>query len=73
MGSVKFAAQPEKINKGKSGGARVLYYYDKDDILILLIHLFKKSNQDDIKEKEKTHFKKTLSELLMRHKNEQIR
>lgn len=53
-----------KDNKGKSGGVRVLYYYDKNRVVILLITLFRKSDKDNIDASEKTELKKLLPELL---------
>ncbi len=54
-----------KDNKGKSGGVRVLYYYDKKiEKIVLLITLFRKSDQENIEESEKAELKKLLPELL---------
>lgn len=53
-----------KDNKGKSGGIRVLYYYDKEVVIIILITLFKKSEKEDIDEKEKAQLKKIVLDLL---------
>lgn len=53
-----------KDNKGKSGGVRVLYYYDKTIVIVLLITLFRKSDKDNINASEKKELKKLLPELL---------
>lgn len=58
-----------KDNKGKSGGARILYYYQKDD-LILLITLFKKAEKENIDAGEKEILKKILPELLRSYGHE---
>lgn len=52
-----------KDNKGKSGGVRVLYYYEKNQI-ILLITLFRKSDQENIDDSEKVELRRLLPELL---------
>ena len=59
-----------KNNKGKSGGVRVLYYYDKGTLLILLITLFEKSDQDNIDASEKIELKKLLPQLLEIYQHE---
>lgn len=59
----KLRWQTGKDNKGKSGGVRVLYYYNNDTI-ILLITLFKKSDKENIDAGEKVELKKILPELL---------
>lgn len=53
-----------KDNKGKSGGVRVLYYYDKEIVIVLLITLFKKADKENIDESEKAQLKKLLPTLL---------
>jgi len=59
-----------KDAKGKSSGVRVLYYYDKKGLLVLLIALFKKSIKDNIDAAEKSQLKKILPELLRSHSHE---
>ena len=59
-----------KDNKGKSGGIRVLYYYDKTILIVLLITLFKKSEQENIDAAEKAQLKKLLPELLRNYGHE---
>ena len=59
-----------KNNKGKSGGVRVLYYYGKDILIVLLITLYRKSDKENIDPSEKLQLKKLLPELLRRHCNE---
>ena len=61
-----------KDNKGKSGGVRVLYYYESGTI-ILLITLFRKSDKENISEEEKNQLKKLLPELLRSDEDVQIR
>lgn len=48
---------------GKSGGLRVLYYYD-GEYLVLLVTLFKKSDQENIDAGEKAEIRKLIDELL---------
>jgi hypothetical protein len=60
----KIRWQTGKNNKGKSGGVRVLYYYDKNILVILLITLYRKSDQENIEVSEKMTLKKLLPELL---------
>lgn len=59
-----------KDAKGKSGGVRVLYYFDKKGLLVLLITLFKKSIKDNISAGEKSQLKKLLPELLRGYSHE---
>ncbi|MCL5260966.1 MAG: type II toxin-antitoxin system RelE/ParE family toxin [Gammaproteobacteria bacterium] len=60
----KLRWQTGKNNKGKSGGVRVLYYYDKNILVVLLITLYRKSDQENIDANEKMQLKKMLPELL---------
>lgn len=48
---------------GKRGGLRVLYYFDGGHV-ILLLTLFKKSNQENINAGEKIEMRKLINELL---------
>lgn len=66
----KLRWQTGKDNKGKSGGARVLYYYAKNSFVILLITLYRKSDQENIDAGEKTYLKKILPELLREYTHE---
>ena len=59
-----------KDNKGKRGGIRVFYYYDKKIILVLLITLFKKSEKENIDTSEKMELKKLLPQLLEEYSHE---
>lgn len=47
---------------GKRGGLRILYYYDSDQ-LVLLITMFKKADQENIDDGEKAELRKLLKEL----------
>lgn len=60
----KLRWQTGKNNKGKSGGARILYYYDENILVVLLITLYRKSDQENIDAGEKAYLKKILPELL---------
>ena len=59
-----------KDNKGKSSGVRVLYYYDNNRVIVLLISLFRKSDKENIDTGEKAELKKLLPELLEIYSNE---
>ncbi len=48
---------------GKRGGLKVLYYFD-DEYLILLVTLFKKSEQDNFDASEKAEMRKLIDEIL---------
>ena len=48
---------------GKRGGLRVLYYFD-GEYIVLLVTLFKKSDQEDIDDSEKAEIRKLIDELL---------
>jgi mRNA-degrading endonuclease RelE of RelBE toxin-antitoxin system len=50
-------------NKGKSGGLRILYYYAKGT-LILLLSAYSKSNAENITEAQKNELSKNISSLL---------
>lgn len=59
-----------KGNQGKSGGVRVLYYYEQSVKAVLLITLFKKSDKENIDANEKTQLRKILPALLRSHLDE---
>jgi hypothetical protein len=48
---------------GKRGGVRVLYHYD-GEYLVLLIMLFKKADQENIDAGEKEELRKSIDKLL---------
>jgi hypothetical protein len=48
---------------GKCGGLRILYYFD-GKYLVLLVTLFKKSDQDNIDAGEKAEMRKLIDEIL---------
>ena len=66
----KIRCSTGKNNKGKGGGARVLYYYDRGAVFLLLITLYKKSDKENIDDSEKAQLRKLLPELLMRFRHE---
>lgn len=47
---------------GKRGGVRILYYYDGEQI-VLLVTLFKKADQENIDPSEKAESRKLITEL----------
>jgi mRNA-degrading endonuclease RelE of RelBE toxin-antitoxin system len=63
----KLRWQSGKSNKGKSGGVRVLYYYEKD-VLIILITLYRKSEKDDISSEDRNQLKKLMPQLIAKYK-----
>jgi mRNA-degrading endonuclease RelE of RelBE toxin-antitoxin system len=56
-----------KNNKGKSGGARVLYHYSKG-LLILLITRYSKVETGNITSAERNELKQLLPELIRKYK-----
>ncbi|HSW70127.1 MAG TPA: type II toxin-antitoxin system RelE/ParE family toxin [Gammaproteobacteria bacterium] len=48
---------------GKRGGLRILYYFD-GEYIVLLVTLFKKSDQENIDASEKAEMRKLIDELL---------
>lgn len=56
-----------KNDRGKSGGARVLYHYSKN-VLVLLITLYSKTEKEDITDKERNELKKTVPLLVEKYK-----
>lgn len=56
-----------KSNQGKRGGLRILYYYDNEEI-ILLITLYKKSDKENLDAGEKLELRKLIEELLGENK-----
>lgn len=58
-----------KSNKGKSGGVRVLYYYLKD-LVIILITVYSKSEKDDISGEERNQLKKLMPQLIAKYKED---
>ena len=56
-------------DKGKSGGVRILYHY-ADDLLVLLITLYGKSDKENITDSERNHLKKTIPLLVAKYKGE---
>ena len=58
-----------KNNKGKSGGARVLYHYSKG-ILVLLIMLYEKAEQENITQAEKNWLKQEVPALVAKYRED---
>ena len=57
---VRFA-QP---GKGKSGGARVIYYYHNDTKPILLLLIYAKAIQDNLTDAQKAQLKKNVNAII---------
>ena len=62
-GGIRKLRWQSKNNKGKSGGVRVLYHYS-NDVLIIIITVFPKSNKDNISAAEKNELKKLMPKLI---------
>lgn len=56
-------------DKGKSGGVRVIYHYS-DDLLIVLITLFGKSDKENLTQAERNTLKRLVPGLIAKYKGE---
>ena len=56
-------------NKGKSGGVRILYHYS-EDILVLLLTLYGKSQKENISDAERNQLKRTVPLLVAKYRGE---
>lgn len=59
----KLRWSPKKSNKGKSGSLRILYHYS-NNILVIILGAFSKSEMENISEAEKNTLKKILPKLI---------
>lgn len=50
--------------KGKSGGARIIYFYYNQEIPLFLLSIYKKSDQTDLTSKEKVLLSRLVDELI---------
>lgn len=57
---VRFA----RPGKGKSGGARVIYYYHNDTKPILLLLIYAKADQDNLTDAQKAQLKKHVNAII---------
>ena len=57
---VRFA----RPGKGKSGGARVIYYYHNDTKPILLLLIYAKAAQDNLTDAQKAQLKRNLNAII---------
>lgn len=53
-----------KKNKGKRGGARVIYYYHHDNIPLVLLAIYAKGEKIDLTPNEKKELKKLITEYV---------
>lgn len=53
-----------RSGKGKSGGARVIYYYHNDRKPILLPLIYAKTDQENLTDAQKTHLKKHVDAII---------
>jgi hypothetical protein len=51
-------------SRGKSGGARVIYYYHSLDMPIFLLTVFAKNERDNLSQREKNTLKQLVTELV---------
>ncbi len=58
---VRWASDP---TKGKSGGARVIYFYYSDDIPLFLFSTYAKSNRENISQTERNALKAVVKQLI---------
>ena len=65
----KLRWKTQKLNKGKSGSLRVLYHYSKD-ILVIMITLYSKSEQENITTEEANDLKKLIPKLVNKYMEE---
>lgn len=56
-------------DKGKSGGVRILYHYS-DDLLILLITAYGKSDKENITDSERNDLKRSIPLLVAKYRGE---
>ena len=56
-------------DKGKSGGIRILYHCS-DDILVILITMYEKSEKDNITQAERNELKRMLPLLVSKYRGE---
>jgi hypothetical protein len=54
-------------NSGKSGGARIIYYYHNDEIPLFLLAAYKKGAKGSLDDNEKSAFKKAIHALVSQY------
>lgn len=54
------------LNKGKSGSLRILYHYS-NDILVILITIYAKAEQENISTEESNELKKLMPNLVRKY------
>ena len=67
-GGVRKIRWLSKDNKGKSGGARVIYYYHNNNIPLFLFTVYKKNQKVNLSEKEKKKLKQIIAEIIKAYK-----
>jgi hypothetical protein len=50
-------------NKGKSGGARAIYYWQDEDNVIWMLKVYSKNDKSDLKESEKSDLFEIISDI----------
>ena len=53
-----------RSGKGKSGGARVIYYYHNDTRPILLLLIYAKADQDNLTDAQKAQLKRHVNAII---------
>lgn len=56
------------VNKGKSGGARIIYYYHDEDTPVFLLTAYKKNQKENLSDTEKTIVRKIIKLLTAEYK-----
>jgi hypothetical protein len=54
--------------RGKSGGARIIYFYGGDEIPIFLLAAFAKNEKSDLSGKERAALAKAVTQMLLSHR-----
>lgn len=56
-------------DKGKSGGVRIIYHYS-NDLLIVIITVYAKSEKENLTQAERNAFKRIVPKLIEKYKGE---
>jgi hypothetical protein len=57
-----------KEGSGKSGGVRLIYYFYREDLVLYLLTLFAKNDQDNLSSKEINELAKVAEMIKIKHK-----
>lgn len=59
--------------KGKQGGARVIYYYEDEDLPIFLLAFYTKGEKANLSMAERNLVKKSVGEIVAEYKRQRLR